>query len=378
MCYNRLMTTYNWQLPGWPHFQYDLISIHPLLISCAEKMGFINGQFTHLASQQQTEAIVDLMVEEAIKTSNIEGEVLRRADVRSSIKNKLGLNQQMVKIHDQRARGIAELLLDARATFNEPLTETKLSDWHLLLISGSMLPNLRVGVFRTHAEPMQIISGHHGRERVHFEALPSSMVPHEMELFLDWFNQTAPGEEHAIHYAPVRAALAHLYFESIHPYEDGNGRIGRAIAEKALSQGCGYPVVLSLSQAIDQDKPGYYQALQTASRTMEVTTWIHYFVQRVLLALQDMEKQIHFIVQKSHFFDQYAALLNERQLKVIKRMLQAGSKGFEGGMSAKKYIKIAETSKATATRDLQHLHAIHAFKQIGSGRGVRYELNFGE
>ncbi|TAK78665.1 MAG: Fic family protein [Gammaproteobacteria bacterium] len=367
---------YNWQQPDWPHFRYDLSTIHETLFAIAEKTGLISGKLTHLADNLQTEAMINLMIEEAVKTSEIEGEYISRLDVRSSIKNTLGLNQETVRVHDKRAQGVVEMMFDVRRTFKQSLTKAKLFDWHLMLLSGSFNPNLSIACWRTHKEPMQIVSGHHGRWVVHYEAPPSQDVPKEMVKFIRWFNSTAPGKSQAIKFAPVRAAIAHLYFESIHPFEDGNGRIGRAIAEKALSQGFGYPAILSLSQAIEAEKKAYYAALNSASRSNEITAWIQYFVNIVLNALIEVEAQINFILKKSVYFDTFKNILNERQLKVVRRMMEAGVKGFEGGMSAKKYMKISGTSKATATRDLQHLLHIGALKQIGSGRSARYELNY--
>lgn len=372
------MSTYNWQQPDWPNFQYDLSVVHETLFVIAEKTGLINGTLNHLAENLQTETMINLMVEEAVKTSEIEGEYISRPDIRSSIKNKLGLNPESVRIHDSRARGVAELMLDVRNTFKQPLTEEKLFDWHLMLLSASLNPNLSIGCWRTHEEPMQIVSGYHEKWVIHYEAPPSKNVPEEMKKFICWFNDTAPGEARAIQLAPIRAAIAHLYFESIHPFEDGNGRIGRAIAEKALSQGIGYPVILSLSQAIEADKKAYYAALKQASKSNDITAWVHYFVNIVLAAQREVETQINFILKKSTYLDRFENQLNARQLKVIKRMLQAGSKGFEGGMSAKKYMIITETSKATATRDLQDLLMMEAVKQIGEGRSVRYELSIVE
>ncbi len=369
------MKTYNWQQPDWPNFHYDLSRIHDTLLVIAEKTGLINGILSHLGEDVQTETMINLMVEEAIKTSEIEGEYISRPDIRSSIKNKLGLNQGITRVHDKRAQGMAELMLDVRHTFKQPLTEEKLFDWHLMLLSASPNPNLRIACWRTHEEPMQVVSGREGRWIVHYEAPPSKDVPEEMNNFTRWFNQTAPGQALEIKYAPVRAAIAHLYFESIHPFEDGNGRIGRAIAEKVLSQGAGYPVMLSLSQAIEADKKAYYAALNLGSRSNEITAWVDYFVHIVLAAYVEVEKQINFVLQKSTYFNRFEDRLNARQLKVIRRMMQAGTKGFEGGMSAKKYMVITETSKATATRDLHDLLVMGALRQIGEGRSVRYELN---
>ncbi len=338
-------------------------------------MGSLSGKHAGLPSDLQTEHLINLMVEEAIKTSEIEGEFISRLDIRSSIKKHLGLNQKIEKIKDKRANGIAELMLDVRNSFKEPLTEQKLFDWHLMLLSSSLNPNLMVGRWREHKEPMQVVSGRHGKWRVHFEAPPSERVPKEMAAFIDWFNNTALEKSKAMQFPPIRAAIAHLYFECIHPFEDGNGRIGRAIAEKALSQGFGYPLILSLSGAIESDKKKYYDALKEASSTLKITAWIHYFLEVILKAQLDAEANINFILKKARFFDRMADKCNERQMKVIKRMMKAGIKGFEGGMSARKYMKIADTSKATATRDLQDLLMMQAFKQMGSGRSVHYDLN---
>lgn len=369
------MAQYNWQLQDWPHFKYDLSSIQETLLLIAEKTGLLSGKLSHATPDLQTETMIDLMVEEAIKTSEIEGEYISRPDIRSSIKKQLGLKPDILKVHDKRAQGIAALMLDARNTFNEPLTENKLFDWHIMLMSGSIKSNITIGGWRTHEESMQIISGNYDNWKIHFEAPSSKNVPAEMKQFIKWFNDTAPNQPRAIKFGPVRAAIAHLYFESIHPFEDGNGRIGRAIAEKALSQGLGYPVMLSLSRAMEAEKKAYYAELNKASFTNEITAWLDYFVKTILKAQISVEAQINFVLKKSEFFDTFKNKLNERQLKAVKRMLDEGIQGFEGGMSAKKYIAITGTSKATATRDLQELFDMGVFKQIGSGRSVRYELN---
>lgn len=369
------MRTYNWQQLDWPNFRYDLSSVQDTLFSIAEKTGLINGKLSHLTENLKTEAMINLMVEEAVKTSEIEGEYISRPDIRSSIKNKLGLNSNIIQVHDKRAQGLAELMLDVRNTFQQPLTEEKLFDWHLMLLSASPNQNLRIGCWRTHEEPMQVVSGHLGKWVVHYEAPPSQVIPKEMQKFIDWFNNTVPEKPQAIKFSTVRAAIAHLYFESIHPFEDGNGRIGRAIAEKALSQGIGYPVILSLSQAIEADKTAYYAALNLASRSNDITEWLHYFVNTVWIAQMNVEQQINFVLKKSAYFDKFKDKLNARQLKIVERMMKEGLKGFEGGMSAKKYMTMTGASKATATRDLQTLQSMGAFKQIGEGSAIRYELN---
>lgn len=235
--------------------------------------------------------------------------------------------------------------------------------------------DIKVGAWRTHEEPMQVISGAMGKEKVHFEAPPSSQVVNEMKNFITWFNETAPNGSREIKYAPVRSAIAHLYFETIHPFEDGNGRIGRAIAEKALSQTAGYPVLLSISATIENNKNNYYNALKTAQRSNDITSWLIYFIDIILKAQDASEELIDFTLNKARLFDRYQGQLNDRQIKVIKCMLQEGPKGFEGGMTAKKYIRITQTSKPTATRDLQKLLDLNVFIVTGGGRSTSYQLN---
>ena len=196
-----------------------------------------------------------------------------------------------------------------------------------------------------------------------------------MKRFIGWFNETGPGGRNELKKPVVRSAIAHLYFESIHPFEDGNGRIGRAISEKALSQGLGRPVLLSLSRTIEANRKQYYTALQRGQRSNEISSWITWFVNTALQAQIQTEEQIDFILKKTRFFDRFRNLLNERQLKMLRRMLDEGPKGFEGGMSAKKYMALTGASKATATRDLHSLAEQGVLAPSGGGRSVRYELN---
>jgi Fic family protein len=196
-----------------------------------------------------------------------------------------------------------------------------------------------------------------------------------MQAYINWFNATAPNGKKPIHNAVVRAAIAHLYFESIHPFEDGNGRIGRAIAEKVLSQGNNRPILLSLSYAIEKNKNEYYTQLQKGQQKNEITKWIKYFVNTVIEAQGFAAKQIEFTLKKVAFLDKYKAQLNERQHKAVKRMLEEGIDDFEGGMNATKYGSLNKISKATATRDLQELYSLGVFKIFGGGRSTSYSLN---
>ena len=235
--------------------------------------------------------------------------------------------------------------------------------------------NINIGKWRLNKEPMQVVSGTIGREKIHFEAPPSICVPEEMKAFIQWFNTSAPGKATEISNPIIRAAIAHVYFESIHPFEDGNGRIGRAVSEKALSQSIGQPVLFSLSQSIEKNKNAYYNALKQAQRTLDLTRWIHYFTNLVLDAQKNAEREIQFVVKKARFYDQHSEWLNKRQAKVLKRMMAAGPEGFEGGMTAKKYMSITKTSKATATRDLHALFEKGVLIRSGGGRSVSYQVD---
>ena len=195
-----------------------------------------------------------------------------------------------------------------------------------------------------------------------------------MKKFIQWFNSTAPGEVNEIGPAPLRSALAHLYFESIHPFEDGNGRIGRALSEKALSQGIDQPVIMSLSKTIEANKKSYYEELKSAQRKQDVSSWISFFSGVCLKAQNEAERQIHFTLRKSKFLDRFAGKMNKRQARVVQRMFEEGPGGFEGGMNARKYISITKTSKATATRDMRRLLEMGVFEVEGRGRSTRYAL----
>ncbi len=370
--YNRLMR-YSWQHPNWPRFKYHLTNIEDLLLAFAEKEGHVSGILKALPEDTQTETIIDMMVAEAVKTSEIEGEYLSRSDVMSSIKNNLGLNQHPERITDTKAQGAAELMIDVRKSVSETLTEEKLFAWHTMIMKGNT--KHKIGAWRTHEEPMQVVSGAIGNWKVHFEAPPSARVPQNMTQFIEWFNDTGPGGPMEIRKSPVRSAIAHLYFETIHPFEDGNGRIGRALSEKALSQGVGRPILLSLSKTIETGKNAYYDALKAAQTSLDITLWIHYFVSMILDAQTEAAQQIDFTLKKTKFFARFQNQLNDRQRRVISRMLEKGLKGFEGGMSPKKYIVITGTSKPTATRDLQELVEIGALISLGAGRGRNYQIN---
>lgn len=365
---------YNWQLSDWPRFQFQTAEIEPLLRAYLQNSGKLEGAIRTLGELEREETIIELLIAESIKTSEIEGEFLSRADVASSIRRNLGLHDG-VEGADQRARGIAEVMVSARYSFADPLTERMLLSWHAALLSHE--PRMDAGRWRSHAEPMQIVSGAIGFERVHFVAPLSSVVRAEMKRFLQWFNATAPGgadlSEVAVH-APIRAAVAHLYFESIHPFEDGNGRMGRVLAEKALAQTTGFPNLTSLSITIERNKKEYYAQLERAQRSLEITPWVQYFVGEIVEGQRFAQDIVDFTLRKSRYFDRFRTEFNPAQRKVIDQMFDAGPSGFQGGMTASKYSRLARVSKATATRHLVDLAQKGALVIEGQGKTTRYQI----
>ncbi|RZK66554.1 MAG: Fic family protein [Pedobacter sp.] len=364
---------YNWELPDWPRFAYSTKEIASKLYNFAQETGEVNVLLKSLPADLRQETLLETILSEAIKTSAIEGEFLSREDVMSSIKNNLGINKVVEVIKDKRALGIADLMIDVRNTFNKPLDEQILFHWHRLLLGDNKVVN--VGAWRMSDEPMRVVSGGLDKEKIHFEAPPSYNVPKEMKLFIEWFNDTMPNGKKEIDDPVVRSGIAHLYFESIHPFEDGNGRIGRAIAEKALSQTLGRPVMLSLSKIIEQNKSAYYNALKDAQASNEISSWLAYFVETALIAQLDAKQMIDFTLSKIKMFDLFKDKFNERQVKVLQKMFSFGPDGFEGGMTAKKYISLTKSSKATATRDLKELENLGVVESFGAGRSVQYKLN---
>lgn len=369
--FNRLMG-YNWQQKEWPNFKYSIDDIEVLLLGYLKNAGKVEGALSSLKETEHEESIIELLINEAIKTSQIEGEFISRADIASSIRKQLGLEVNN-NATDKRADGIAKVLVSARNSFAQPLSQAMLFQWHSLLFAHENA--LKVGCWRTHSEPMQIVSGAIGFERVHFEAPPSSAIETEMNGFIQWFNDSAPNGPKAIVHAPVRAAVAHLYFESIHPFEDGNGRIGRAIAEKALAQTTGFPGLASLSYIIEQNKKEYYTQLEQAQGSEDISEWIRYFANVTVKGVKFAQEMIDFTLLKSKYFDRYGNQVNAVQLKVIQRMFLEGPSGFEGGMTASKYSRLTRVSKATATRHLTDLVKVGALVVSGQGRSTRYHLN---
>lgn len=368
------LMNYIWGHKNWPEFHYSTTEFKEVVISFAEKLGVVNGLLMGLKEELYQEAFIELLIMEAIKTSEIEGEYMSREDVISSIKNNLKL-QATVPVKDKRVIGVAKLMTAIKEDLNKDLSLEMISHWHELLVGHNK--NISTGKWRTGKEPMQIVSGSYGREIVHFEAPPSHEVPEEMDKFITWYHNFSSPLEDKFSIALLKSAIAHLYFETIHPFEDGNGRIGRAISEFILAKTLGVPLILSLSSVIEKNRKEYYAQLKQAQRAkkLDITEWINYFAGVILRALKDAIELIRFTLLKSKFFDEHSEKLNDRQLKVINRMLEKGMSGFEGGMTAKKYMRVTKISKSTATRDLQYLEEQQIFLKEGQGRSTRYHLN---
>lgn len=246
---------YNWQHPDWPHFKYDASALQEVLYQYALEASALKGALTQITDDLQKEAYINLMVKEALKTSEIEGEIINPEDVRSSLQEQMGFYYSDAKVKDLRAMGIAKLMLSVRQNFSSPLTEEILHEWHkMIFLDLSVKERLNVGHWRKSKEAMHIVSGAFRHERVHFEAPASEIINKEMKAFIKWFNSTNRVEKNIRCIGPIRSAIAHLYFESIHPFENGNGRIGRAISEKALAQDINHPALLSLSSIIHKRK----------------------------------------------------------------------------------------------------------------------------
>jgi Fic family protein len=357
---------YNWQHKNWPAFKFDSSSIDNELMKFMLKAGELKGIISTLPEAISTETIIQIIVSEAIKTSEIEGEIINRIDVMSSIRKNLGLDISKEPKH-KNAIGLSQMLIDVRKTYNQVLTESKILGWHNLLMAHNK--KINAGQWRKGTAPMQIISGANSAPTIHFEAPSSKLVPNQMKQFISWYNNNE------IISPIIKAAVAHLYFESIHPFEDGNGRIGRAIAEKALSQGFDNPIMFSISKTIEKNRVDYYKALRNAQQTLDITGWIKWFASIIIMAQIDAEKMINFTIKKVRFFDKHDNDLNDRQRKVINRIFEEGSDGFKGGMNVKKYISLTNTSKATATRDLQELVEMNVLIIKGAGRATHYDMN---
>jgi Fic family protein len=363
---------WNWQQDDWPRFRFDRSVLEEREAKFLLHGGRLLGALVHVSDDDRDALTVELISNEALKTSEIEGEYLDRESLQSSIRRNFGLATDARRIRPAE-RGMGDMMTDLYRTFTETLTHETLFRWHSMLTTGRRdLKN--IGAYRTDDEPMQIISGPIGNPTIHFEAPPSALVEKEMKGFIQWFNDTAPGGNTVLP-ALTRAGIAHLYFATIHPFEDGNGRVARALAEKALSQALGRPTLIALSQAIQKDRKSYYEALHGSSRDNEITGWLKYFADTVLQGQDTTHRMIDFLIQKTKLYDRIKDQLNDRQEKALARIFREGVEGFKGGLSAENYIAITGAARATATRDLQDLLEKGVLIRTGVLKSTRYHLN---
>jgi Fic family protein len=363
---------WNWQQPGWPQFSYESKALEPLEQQFLLQSGEFIGACKHIGPDDQETLKIELISDEAVKTSEIEGEILNRDSVQSSLRHQLGLGVERPGVPPAE-RGISEMMVDLYRHFATPLTDATMFAWHKMLLSGDKTVSV-IGSYRKHADPMQVVSCPDYKGTVHFEAPPSPRMSDEMKRFTTWFNDTAPNGKNPLP-ALTRAGIAHLYFVCIHPFEDGNGRIGRAIAEKSLAQNLSRPSLIALATTIEAKRKDYYAALERNNKQLEITAWLTYFAGTILEAQRNTIKRVDFHVAKAQFYDKFRGQFNERQDKVIARLFREGIEGFKGGLSADNYIGISRTSRATATRDLQDLVEKGALTRSGELRHTRYFLN---
>ena len=363
--------TWNWQKPDWPGFSWDQTLLRKAEEHFLMGSGMFVGTIRHLGAIDQEQLTIEAISLEALTTSEIEGEILDRASVQSSVRKQLGVatDDRQVGAAEQ---GIAEMMVDLYLSFAEPLSDEMLFTWHRMLVKGRKdLKDL--GRYRRSDEVMQVVSSAPYAPKVHFEAPPSSRVPEEMTQFLVWFNRTAPDGADPLP-ALMRAGIAHLYFVSIHPFEDGNGRIGRAISEKALAQCLGQPTLTALAATILIRRKAYYDALEAANKDTEATSWLLWFAGIAIEAQHRTAARVEFLIGKTRLLDRLRGRLNERQEKALLRMFREGPEGFKGGLSAGNYIRITGTSPATATRDLADMVAKGALSRVSERRHARYHL----
>jgi Fic family protein len=360
-----------WQQPDWPKFVFDMKVLAPVLSLARRAQGRVLGKAQALGLANLGAALAEIWVEEANATARIEGEKLDMTAVRSSVARRLGLAS--VGTASRTVEGLIDLMEDATRHWREPLTVERLCGWQAALFPTGFagIKAVRSGALRSHQTPMQIVSGPIGREKIHFEAPPSKRVPRELGRFLDWFQSSRDSPVDGL----LRAGTAHLWFETLHPFEDGNGRVGRAIIDLALAQDTHLDQRLySVSRRLAEHRNDYFAELAAASRGgLDITRWLTWFVEQFADACRASEAVVDLSLAKARFWLEHGqAPLNERQRKAVNRLLDAGPGGFDGGMSTNKYGHLARVSRATAYRDLEELVRYGLLTQAGVGRGTRY------
>ncbi len=362
---------YIWEALKWPEFRWEPRQLIELLAGVSREHGKLLGKMEALGFELRNEAHLQTLTEDVVKTSEIEGENLQREQVRSSIARRLGMDVGGLVPVDRNVEGVVEMMLDATSNYSDPLTEERLFAWHASLFptGRSGMHQITVGGWRTmDAGPMRVVSGPIGREKVHFEAPSAELVPDEMASFLEWFERSTEADPLIV------AGLAHLWFVTIHPFEDGNGRIARAIADMVLarSERIGQRFY-SMSAQIRREHKKYYEILESTQKSeLDVTSWLQWFIGCLQRAVEGSEDMLESTLQKARFWERFAMEpLNDRQIKVLNRLLD----GFEGKLTSSKWAKIAKCSQDTAHRDIVDLIERGALKKDpGGGRSTSYSL----
>jgi Fic family protein len=364
---------YIWEHKNWFDFKYDEKALLKPLSQLRVLQGKLLGRLASLDIKLETEAQADILVEETVRTAEIEGQKLNRDAVRSSVAVRLGLPKG-IGVQDRNVNGVVDVLLDAVRFHDKPLTLERLNGWQAALfpLGYSGLRKIRAGKLRG-GEPMQIVSGPVGREKVHFEALPKERLDEEMRLFLEWWHSSL-GRMDGV----LRAATAHLRFVTIHPYEDGNGRLARALTDMALAQDEKIKVrFYSISSEIIRTREEYYKILEDVQRCrVDAVEWYLWFIKCVTAAIEHSQDIIGNVFMRIDFWNRHIQTqLNERQKKVLNRILESGPGNFTGGLTTRKYVSITKVSRATAFREISDLLDKKVLRQLpGKGRSVHYDI----
>jgi Fic family protein len=363
-----------WQNPDWPKMHYDRARVGAEITLARRAQGVVEGKLAALGFEQLQELAAEAWSQEAVSTAAIEGERLDLQAVRSSVARRLGVGDDHGPNAPRHVDGLLDIMDDAFANAATSLTDERLQAWQAALFPTvfSGMTRIRVGAYRDHAKPMQIVSGRPGREKVHYQAPPSAQVPIEMGRLLKWFNSGQEPE------SLTRAALAHLWFETIHPFEDGNGRVGRVIIDLVLARDLGETSrLIRISQRLLEMRGDYYKELERAQHgSLDVTGWVVWFIAQVRIACEQASVVIDESLEKARFwFTHRDKELTPRQRKVLNALLDAGPSGFLGGMSTKKYEQLTGASRATSSRDLIELQEMGLLRQAGAGRSTRYYIN---
>lgn len=366
---------YIWQADDWPQWRYDLSALAGPLTDVSRAQGVLLGRLADVGMTLRDQASLAALTEDVVKTSEIEGEVLDVQSVRSSIARRMGVDMGAVAPVDRHVEGVVEMVLDATTQAAAPLTAERLFGWHAALFPTGYtgMTRIAVGQWRTDAEgPMQVVSGHLGKRKVHFQAPPAEALAAETDRFLAWANADT-GETML-----VKAGLAHLWFVTLHPFDDGNGRIARAVGDLFLARADGSPQrFYSLSAQIQRARKDYYEVLeQTQKGTLDVTAWLSWFLDTLGRAIASAQATLDSVLAKARFWQRWAGLpLNTRQVKLLNRLLD----GFDGKLTSSKWAAIAKCSPDTALRDITQLLELGVLhKTPGSGRSTGYELTVEE